>query len=541
MKIKFIFILILIIFTYCFEQVFAQQKTYLITDFGAIADGKTMNTIAIQKAIDMAEANGGGKVVCPKGYYVTGVIYLKTGVELHIDEAAVLLASTNRLDYGAGDAAALICAENKNKISITGNGTIDGRGKELVVDIYRLLKSGKLKDKQWPAKRPAEKTRPKLISFIQCKDVKVQGVTIKNGSSWIQNYERCNNIIIDSITVLSNEYWNNDGLDIVNSKNVSITNCNINVADDAICLKSEGEIVDSCVNIYVANCTLRSSANAFKIGTGSKGGFRNIKVRNLKIFDTYRAAIALETVDGAFLENVDIENIHAENTGCAIFIKLGHRNKDSAYGSINNISIANIYVTVPGTKPDKGYPMEGPGLKYPPGIKPAANGINQSISPYINTDTDSTAIPYRHNIFPSSITGLPGYPVKNITLENIEIIYEGSSNKNIAYFPIDSLNTITEAYNSYPEFSMFGELPCWGLYVRHADGISFKNIKLSATKPDYRVALLIDDVKKLVLNTMQILASAKGKQIVLNKVFKPILKKVRVNTSGEKPILFLNK
>ena len=541
MKIKFVFVVFLIIFTCSIVQVFAQQKTYLITDFGAIADGKTINTVAIQKAIDMAEANGGGKVVCSKGNFVTGVIYLKTGVELHIEEGGLIMGSNNRLDYGTVDAAALICAKNKNNISITGKGIIDGRGRELVIDIYRLLKSGVLKDEQWPAKRPSEKTRPKLISFIQCTDVKVKGVTIKNGCSWIQNYERCNNVIIDSITVLSNEYWNNDGVDIVNSKNVSITNCNINVADDAICLKSEGEVLDSCVNIYVANCTLRSSANAFKIGTGSKGGFRNIKVRNLNIFDTYRAAIALETVDGAFLENVDIKNIHAENTGCAIFIKLGHRNKDSAYSSINNIRIANVYVVVPGTKPDKGYPMEGPGLKYPPGFKPTANGINQSISPYINTDTDSTAIPYLHNAFPSSITGLPSHPLKNIILENIEIAYEGAANKNIAFFPLDSLNTITEAYNSYPEFSMFGELPCWGIYVRHGEGITFNNVKLSVKHPDFRIALLIDDVKKLVLNTIQISAPAKNTQIGLNKVLKPVFKKVPVNAAGENNIIFINK
>lgn len=525
----------------CIVGLSAQQKIFLITDFGAMADGKTINTLAIQKAIDMAEANGGGKVVISRGVFFTGVIYLKNGVELNLQDGANLTGSSDRLAYGTGDAEALINANNKTAISITGKGTIDGNGKELIKDIYRLLKNGIIKDEQWLKKRPSEKNRPKLISFIQCTDVKVSGVTIKNGSAWIQSYERCNKVIIDSITVLSNEYWNNDGLDIVNSKNVSITNCYINSTDDAICLKSEGSRLDSCVNIYVGNCTLRSSAGAFKIGTGSRGGFRNIKVRNLKIFDTYRTAISIETVDGGFLENVDIDKVHAVNTGGAIFIRLGHRNKDSAYSSLNNIRIANVYVEVPAVKPDKGYPMEGPGLKYPPGSKPSNVAINQSISPYDNSEMDSAAIPYLHNVFPSSITGLPEHPIKNITLENIEIVYEGGANKSIAYFAPEAANTITEAEQSYPEFSMFGELPCWGMYVRHVEGMVFKNIQLRLKNPDFRVAVLMDDVKKLKLNNVKIPVAANGIAITFNRVYKPILIKVPVTRDGKNAIKYLEK
>lgn len=505
---------------------FAQQKTYNILQFGARPDGKTNNASYIQKAIDKATGAGGGKVLIPEGNFVSGVVYLKNNVELVIEKGAILLGSTNRLDYGKGDADALVTAKNQHHISITGKGEINGRGKLVAEDLIRLLKAGVLQDEQWQIKRPQEKNRPKLINFEECTNVKVSHITLRNGSGWIQQYARCNHVVIDSLTVISKEYWNNDGIDIVNSKNVSITNSYVDAADDAICLKSEGKILDSCENIYVANCKLRSSASAFKLGTGSKGGFRNIVVRNLEVFDTYRSAIALEAVDGGFLENVDIQNVRATNTGNAILIRLGHRNKDSQYSTVKNIRIANMYVEVPEGKPDKGYPLEGPLLMYPPGTSPFPTGVVQSISPWNKPDGDSTAIEYQHNVFPSSITGLPGHPVKNITLENIEIVYAGRANKEHAFFPADSLGIITEATASYPEFSMFGELPCWGLYVRHGEGVKLNNIKLRFKKDDFRAAVIVDDVKELKMESIDIPTYQQLPVIILNDTPNPVLQKI---------------
>jgi polygalacturonase len=319
-----------------------------------------------------------------------------------------------------------------------------------------------------------------------------------------------------SLTVESVAYWNNDGIDINNSKNVSITNCNINSADDGICLKSEGNVLDSCVNVYVANCRIRSSANAFKLGTGSNGGFRNIRVDGLTVYDTYRSAVALEAVDGGFLENVDVRNVKATNTGSAILIRLGHRNKTDQYSTINNVHIASMYVEVPAGKPDAGYPIEGPGLKYPPGFTPV-KGVYKSVSPWNNSSVDNTAIVYEHNIFPSSITGLPGHPVRNVQLENIEIVYAGGADKNKAYLPVDSLTKITEAESAYPEFSMFGELPVWGLYVRHAEGVTMNNIKISTKTADFRVPMILDDVKRAELSGITVPASLLP-AILFNKV-----------------------
>jgi len=507
--------------------VYCQDFTVNIISYGAKGDGIVNNAAAIQAAIDAVHVNGGGIVWIPAGNFVTGVLFLKSGVNLHLEKGAVLTGSSQRLNYGNGDASSLIRADGQSGISITGEGTINGNGTAIVSNLLEQLKAGVLKDAQWKIKRPAENNLPKIIEFSGCNHISIKGISLINSATWVQQYLRCTDLVIDSITVNSITNWNNDGLDITDSKNVVVTRCNINASDDAICLKSEGTVLDSCVNVYIADCKLRSSANAFKLGTASRGGFRNIRVRNLKIYDTYRSAIALEAVDGGFLENVDIQNVKATNTGSAILIRLGHRNKDTQYSVVRHIHIADVKVEVPAGKPDHGYTMEGPLLKYPPGFKPDTNKI-QSVSPWNNSGYDSTAIPYLHNVFPSSITGLPGHPVQDIVLENIEITYAGGASKAVNYFPLDSLAVITEAPMAYPEFSMFGELPVWGLYVRHAAGLVMKNIRLSYQTTDFRAAMVFDDIHVLKLNTVEIPTAEELPVIVLKDVKNSSIKKVKL-------------
>jgi hypothetical protein len=512
----------------------AQQKEFNIVKYGAIGDARTINTLSVQKAIDAAFKSGGGKVLIPKGTFVTGSIVLKSGVNLHLQDGAVIQGSDKRKDYEGVEHPALIIAIRQHGISISGNGTIDGRGRELMKDIFKRLEEGTLTDKEWKIKRPTEETRTNLIYFEECADIKIKNVFFKDATSWVTHYERCRNIIIDSIKLESMAYWNNDGLDIVDCKNVRITNSFINSADDAICLKS-GTPGDYCDSIYIENCTLRSSANAFKLGTGSKGGFKNITVRNLKIYDTYRSAIALEAVDGGFLENIDIRNVTATNTGNAIFIKSGHRNNDAAYSAIKNIVIKDVTVEVPLGKPDAGYELEGPLLKYPPGTVPDKNKPI-GVSPWNNSSPDPTAVLYKHNIFPSSISGLPGRPVKNVLLENITITYLGGAKKEVNYFPPDSLHLVIEAEKNYPEFSMFGEVPAWGFYVRHVEGIQMKNIKLYIKEDDYRASMIFDDVKNLKLSDVSIPRSKELPVIILNKVSAHSLEKIVLPVSNDNGI-----
>jgi predicted alpha-1,2-mannosidase len=452
----------------------------------------------IQARIDAAAAAGGGRVVIPRGTHTTGSLFLRSNVELHLEEGAVLLGSPLRKDYEGHRKAALIVAIGQHNISITGKGMIDGQGRLLMQDIFKRLKEGTLDDAEWRTKRPAEQTRTNILYMEDCTDVMVKGVAIKDATSWVTHYERCDRVLIDSIRIESTAYWNNDGIDLVDCRNVRVTNCTIDAADDAICLKSSNRKL-GCENIYVSDCRLRSSASAFKMGTASQGGFRNITVRNLEVFDTYRSAIALEAVDGGRMENIDIRNIRAKNTGNALFIRLAHRNRDTAYSVARSIYIGDVQVEVPAGKPDAGYEMEGPLLKYPPGTRP---GKPFSVSPWNDSYPDSTAIRYRHNVFPSTIAGLPGHPVQNVRLENIEIIYKGGGDPAVQYFPPDSLSVLTEAEKDYPEFSMFGELPAWGLFVRHVDGLTMKNVRMIQQQPDYRAALVMDDVQKVLIHQL---------------------------------------
>ena len=305
-------------------------------------------------------------------------------------------------------------------------------------------------------------------------------------------------MVVDSIRVESVTYWNNDGIDLVDCKNARLTNSFFNAADDGICLKSE-DPQGACENIYIANCRVRSSASAVKFGTASYGGFKKITVKNISIYDTFRSAIALEVVDGATMEDVTVDHIKATNTGNAIFIRLGRRNQKAPIGKLHRVHISNVDVEVPGGKPDVGYKMEGPFVREP------------------------------HNVFPSSVVGsTPSGRVKDVTLENIRITYTGSANKAIAFVGADSLDKVPERVKNYPEFSMFGELPAWGFYIRHADDIKIKNLKLIAKGIDYRPALVADDVNGLALDALIIPRVPAQPAMLLNKVTKLNTQNIKV-------------
>lgn len=465
MKIYVFIILVILLRSNIYSQ-------FSISEFGAVADAKTLNTQAIQQAIDKCTAQGGGVVLIPKGTFLTGTIVLKTGVNLHFTEGGILLGSSKRADYEKNDWYALILAKGQKNISITGKGTIDGQGKDLAADVERMRQAGLIKNVK-PHNRPDENHRPQIIEMTDCENVRIEGVTIKNAACWVQTYHNCTHLKIHKIRVESTAYWNNDGIDIVDCRHVKITDCYINSADDGICLKSHDAKL-YCEDIEIARCTVRSSASAFKLGTMSYGGFKKIRVKNLYVYDTYRSAIALECVDGGFIEDVKIKNIIAKNTGNALFIRIGHRMQGSPIGRVNNISIKNLKADIPKEKPDKGYKMEGP-------------------------RADSAS-----NLLPSSIVGLPNNPIKNIFLKNIDITFGGGSSKDTAYMPLESMSKVPEHPKEYPEFSMFGELPAWAFYLRHTEGVHFKKVKLRLKESDYRPAIVADDALFLTLKKMKI-------------------------------------
>ena len=481
-----------LVFLFVINCSFLSAQDFNILDYSAVADGYTLNTTHIQAAVDAAHSKGGGRVVIPAGTFLSGSIVLKSGVELHLMEGAVLLGSTNPDHYiKLKRWKALVMADSQEDISITGHGEINGQGRKLALHIDSLWYAGQIDsaDYTFPEMRPKWYLRPQLIEFMSCKDIEVRNVTLRNAACWVFTNDQCEDIIIDSLHIDSDAYWNNDGIDIQDCHNVRITNCYVNSSDDGICFKSH-EADRHCENIYVGHCTVRSSASAIKFGAKSLGGFKNVTVEYIKVYDTFRSAIAIECVDGGDLENILIDHIEAVNTGNAFFIRLGQRDNPGRVGTLKNVTIRNLKVDVAFERPDYAYDVRGPEL------------------------------PFFHNTFPSSITGIPGNPVENVLLENIEINYPGRGNDGLANMPISRLDGVPEKINAYPEFSMFGELPAWGLYVRHMDGLTMKNINFSIASPDYRPSIVIDDVRNLDIKALNIEGDRKPNQIILYKTEK---------------------
>ncbi|HEX5023886.1 MAG TPA: glycosyl hydrolase family 28 protein, partial [Agriterribacter sp.] len=358
------------------------------------------------------------------------------------------------------------------------------QGRQVATNIVEMIHKGILKDR-FRYDRPEADNRPMLINFRACENILIKRITLSNAASWVQTYDQCKNVLIDSINVDSKAYWNNDGIDIVDCDSVSVTNSFIDSSDDGICLKSHDPAY-SCKNIVIINCTIRSSANGIKFGTASRGGFSKIKILRNTIYNTYRSAISLAAVDGGSIDDVEIDSLRAYHTGNAFFLRVGERLKGKK-GRIENVHISNMYVEVPATKPDAGYEYEGPIEDMP------------------------------RNISPASIVGLPDVPIVDITLTNIEIKYPGGGNSFFAKASLDTPESIPEKADAYPEFSMFGELPAWGLYIRHAKEIQISNLVLSCGKKDYRIAIAADDLHGASFKNVKVTEPEKKKIFQANK------------------------
>ena len=468
-------------------------KDWFATDFGAKADGVTLNTSILQAAIDYISSNGGGRLILSGGDFLSGTLYLKSGVDLHISAGSRLLGSLNPWDYVVDPTirwASFLFAVGQKNIAISGGGVIDGRGFQVANNCVLYTHLGLIKD---PLKldRNDAPGRPENIHFYRCEGVSVTDVSVNHPACWNMQYDQCRGLLIERVKVDSKCYWNNDGLDVVDCSDVIIRDCDFDASDDVFCFKSHVPYGVS-ENVLVENCRGRSSANGIKFGTVTRGTFRNFTFRNIEIYDTYRSAITIASVDGATIENIVVDGLRSINTGNPIFLRTGTRNSGEA-PCLRNITIRNMYAEVPFDKPDAGYMYEGPVEDLP------------------------------RNVCPSGIQGIPGLRIENVLLENVEIHYPGKADPAYAYCGTSKaeLEAIPELEKSYPEFSNWKELPAWGFYIRHADNITFKNVKLVVEDEDYRPAVVADDVNGLDLKGLTVIqkSAPKGKkQTVFNKV-----------------------
>lgn len=366
-------------------------KDYNIKDYGAVSDTTVLSTRAIQTAINDCSKEG-GTVIFPAGNYLSGTLILKSDVTLHLSKGTTLFGSRNLKDYipnipeyvalrTGGETKQLIYAENEQNISIVGEGEINGQGK--------FFADKRAKGVQYD--------RPHLIQMINCRKILIENVSLKNSGCWMEHYLACDDLQIRGIKVFNHSNKNNDGIDIDGCRRVTISDVIVDSDDDALCIKSTSGRASE--DITVSNCILSSHCNAFKLGTESNTGFINIAANNLVIKPSIvtdnliyghadgSSGIALEMVDGGILDGIVISNVKIEGTFTPIFIRLGNRARPyrdgqviSQVGKLQNVSISNVVVT-------------------------GAKNLG------------------------CSITGIPGYPVENISLNNISISFEGGGTK----------------------------------------------------------------------------------------------------------------
>ncbi len=409
-----------------------------VRDHGATGDGSRTQTKAIQNAIDACVRAGGGTVLFPPGRYLSGTLFLKSHVTLYLDSGATLLGSKDLNDYPVTVQKPRSYTDNYTDKSLIYAEDCENIG---------IAGRGTI-DGQGAAFQGPYKVRPYMIRVINCRDVSVTDVSIKDSPMWVQHYLGCEGVAIRGITVRSRVNHNNDGIDIDACSRVRISDCDIWSGDDAIVLKST--MARTCRDVVVSNCVLSSACNALKLGTESNGGFENIAISNCTVYDTRLAGVALEMVDGGVLDGVTVSGMVMDNVRAPIFVRLGDRGRPfqegarrPATGKLRNVLLTGI----------------------------TARGA------------------YRTGC---SISGLPGHAVENVALDNIRLEFSGGGTAQ------DAARAIAEEPEKYPEYSMFGTLPAFGLYCRHVAGLDLRNVTLRTAAPDARPAVICDDVADLV-------------------------------------------
>ncbi|WP_370479140.1 glycoside hydrolase family 28 protein [Tamlana flava] len=321
-----------------------------IIDLGAVSDGETNNTEIIAKAIDSCSNMGGGKVIIPSGKFLTGPIVLKSNVNLHLEEGAHVLFSTNHNDYlpvvhtsyegvELMNYSPLIRAHKQKNIAVTGNGILDGQasnnnwwpwcgkdsygweeGAPKQHDSINLPTLRKMNEAQVPVSErvfgDGHHIRPSFFEPFECENVLLQGVTITNAPFWVIHPLKCNYVRIDGVTVNSHGP-NNDGCDPEYCKNVHITNCTFNTGDDCIAIKSgrnsDGRRVNiASENIVIENCDMKDGHGGVVLGSEISAGVRNVYARNCKMDSPNldRAIrIKTNTLRGGFVENLYVKDI----------------------------------------------------------------------------------------------------------------------------------------------------------------------------------------------------------------------------------------
>ena len=489
-------IVVLVFFLAASGQAYAVE--YDVRAFGAKGDGRTLDTDAINKAIEAAAAAGGGTVRFRAGSYLSFSIRLKSNITLFLDQGATIIAADPKDGRGSYDLPepnewdmyqdfghshwknSLIWGIGLENVAILGPGLIDGRGLtrrsprprrpvqtgDTPVSLGGGQPATKIYSPLGEDDDPAVMNGlgNKAISLKLCRNVVLRDISILNGGHFALLATGVDNLTIDNVKVDTNR----DGFDIDSSRNVRISNCSINTPnDDAIVLKSSFALgfARATENVTITNCLVSGydigslldgtykrnvkeapdrdgPTGRIKFGTESNGGFKNITISNI-VFDHCRG-LALETVDGGVLEDITISNITMRDVvNSPIFLRLGSRMRGPAgapVGKLRRIQINNV--------------------------------VAHNVEPR----------------FASIISGIPGHRIEDVKLSNIRIIYKGGGTLAQAAL------TPPEKETNYPEPSMFGDIPAYGFFIRHVDGIELSNVEIGYATEELRPAVVLQNV-----------------------------------------------
>lgn len=323
-------------------SILAWAEDINIRQTGATTDTTVVNTAQIQKAIDMVAAAGGGRVIIPPGQWVTGTVFLKSYVYLHLEPGATLLGSRNLKDYplqewrneSPGKLRHLVAAKKQHHTGITGQGIIDGRGPSFWEPIKTMP--------DWIVGKPDRITR--WIEFTNCQDVLIRDVTLTSSPEWTLHLFECDRVTVDNIRIENHMFGpNNDGIDISGCRDVRVSNCYIRTCDDGICLKTLKEN-GICERITVTNCIIETSCAALKIGNETFNDIRQVTFSNCVVPKSSRA-VAIYCEDGGNVEDIVVSNIVMDNNAPLILnrpIQISNWKKGTKAGLMRNIRLENI-------------------------------------------------------------------------------------------------------------------------------------------------------------------------------------------------------
>jgi hypothetical protein len=325
------------------------SSAYDVTDYGAVPDGATLNTQAIQAAIDDAAQAGGGTVSVPSGQYLTGTLFLKSYVTLNLQPGATLLGSQKLADYPelvreerrARPGRHLIVAKDARHVTLCGQGAIDGQG--------QAFWNPQPDPNKWIEAQP-QRPSP-MVQIVGCQDVTVEGIHLTNPAGWTLHLQDCDRTVVHRITIKNDPRTpNSDGIDVTGCRDVMISDCYVDTCDDAIVLKSGSGEVE---RVTVTNCVIRTMCAALKLGTGGTfHDMRQITLSNCTIFGSHRG-VAIYSVEGGTMEDIAVSNIVFESNVPVILplpIHLDCRRytETSKLGKIRNVSISNVIARTQG-------------------------------------------------------------------------------------------------------------------------------------------------------------------------------------------------